>query len=90
MVFGLLIVGGCSCCGGIYLLLPDAKWRKHESAQGGFRVDLPAQPKRNMPIPGMKADPNTHVEGAMLLKRGELYAVMYWDIPPADQRAEHR
>ena len=24
----------------------------------------------------------------LLLKRGELYAVMYWDIPPGDQRAE--
>jgi predicted Zn finger-like uncharacterized protein len=86
LVFVVLIVGGCSCCGGIYLLLPNANWRKHESVPGGFRVDLPAQVKENMPIPGMKPDPIMRVEGTMLLKRGELYAVMYWDMPPANRR----
>jgi hypothetical protein len=88
MVFGVLAIGTCSCCGGIYLLMPGASWRTHESARGGFKVDLPAEPKANMPIPGMKADPNVTVEGAILWKRGEFYAVMYWDILPAKARAQ--
>lgn len=88
MVFGVLTLGTCSCCGGIYLLMPGASWRTHESARGGFKVDLPAEPKANMPIPGMKPDPNMKVEGAILWKRGEFYAVMYWDILPARARAQ--
>jgi len=88
MVFGVLMVGTCSCCGGIYLLLPGAHWRTHESTRGGYKVDFPAEPKANMPIPGMKPDPKMTVEGAILWKRGEFYAVMYWDIPPANARAQ--
>jgi hypothetical protein len=87
-IFGLIAVGSCACCGGVFLLLPDAKWRTHESKEGGFKVELPAAPKKELPIPGMKADPNMKVEGTMLWRRGEFYAVMYWDIPPAAARVE--
>ena len=68
--------------------MPGAKWRNHHSVQGGFRVDLPAAVKPNLPIPGLKRDPKMKVEGTMLLKRGELYAVMYWDVPPAAERKQ--
>jgi hypothetical protein len=88
MVFGMLAFGTCACCGGIYLIMPGAHWRTHESSRGGYKVDLPANPKANMPIPGLKPDPKMTVEGAILWKRGEVYAVMYWDIPPANVRAQ--
>ena len=58
-----MTLGTCGCCGGIYLLLPGANWRPYESARGGFKVDLPADAKTDMPIPGMKPDPNMKVEG---------------------------
>src|SRR5262245_58514468 len=54
MIFGVLVVGSCSCCLGVYALLPGERWRTHESVQGGYKVDLPAAPKKNMPIPGLK------------------------------------
>ena len=88
IVFGVLIVGSCACCGGIYLLLPGAKWRTHESTRGGFRVEFPAEPRTNMPIPGLVADPDVQTEGAILWKRGEFFVVWYRAIVPARQRVE--
>lgn len=88
IVFGGLGLGTCACCGGIYVILPGANWRTHESAPGSFRVDFPAPPQDNLPIPGLKADPNMKLEGTILWKRGEVYAVMYYDIPAATVRVK--
>jgi len=81
MIFAILTIGSCACCGGIYLLLPGAEWRTHESVRGGFKIELPAEPREDLPIPGLKADPTLQVEGTVLWKRGEFYAVMYQDLP---------
>jgi hypothetical protein len=86
-IFGLLLLGSIACCGGGYLLLPGENWRRHQSGEGGFAVDLPAPVKKDMPIPGVKPEPGQKVEGTVLWKRGEVYAVVYIDISPAGQRA---
>lgn len=86
IICGVLFLGCVGCCGGLYLLLPGEKWHHYESADGGFAVDLPAPAKKNLPIPGFKPEPGQKVEGAILWKRGEFYAVMYLDIPPEGQR----
>src|SRR5262245_14551983 len=87
-IFGVLAIGGCACCGGIYLAIPGERWQKHESVQGGFKVDLPATPKTDMPIPGVKPDPKLKVEGAILWKRGEFYTITYADIAARNVRLQ--
>jgi hypothetical protein len=69
------------------LLLPGENWRRHESGAGGFAVDLPAAAKKDFPIPGLKPEPGQQAEGAVLWKRGEVYAVVYVDVPPPGLRA---
>lgn len=80
VVFGIMTIGTCSCCGFGYLMLPSAKWRMHQSTKGGFKVELPAAPRSSMPIPGLKPDPTLKIEGTILWKNGEFYAVMYEDL----------
>jgi DNA-directed RNA polymerase subunit RPC12/RpoP len=87
IIFGVLFVGCVGCCGGAYFLLPGEEWRRHQSADGGFAVDLPAPVKKDLPIPGFKPEPGQKVEGAVLWKRAEFYVVMYADVPPPGQRA---
>jgi hypothetical protein len=86
VIFGVLLIGSCACCGGVYFLLPGENWQRHESPAGRFSVELPGPVRPNMPIPGMKPDPNVKVEGTVLWKRGEVYIVSYLELPPAGQR----
>ncbi|AMV29703.1 hypothetical protein VT84_35240 [Gemmata sp. SH-PL17] len=84
---GLLVLLTFGCCGGLYLLLPGAKWQKHESAKGGFKVDLPAAPRNDLPkLAGKERDPSVQMEGTILISRAEEFAVVYGDTPPAGQR----
>src|SRR5579883_266694 len=85
-IFGVLLVGGCGCCIGGYFLLPSEQWRTYQSPNGGYSADFPIKPNPNMQIPGMPPDPNLKVEGGLLWKRGECYAVMYGDVPPKNAR----
>lgn len=87
MAFGLIAVGSCACCGGIVLLVPQPNWQTHHSAQGGFKVDLPATPRNNPRLRGVKPELNMKVVGTRLWSRGEEYSVGYADIPPRNQRA---
>ena len=87
LVGGILLLGTVGCCGGIFLILPGENWQKHESAKGGFAVDLPAKPRPDMDkISGVPAEPGMHTEGTILLRRGEAYAIVYRDLPPANTR----
>lgn len=80
----LLIIGGC--CGGLYLAVPDAKWQKHESAKGGFKVDLPAPARKDMDkMAGGVPDPNAPMEGTILFRRLQEYVVVYRDLPPHER-----
>ncbi len=83
MTFGVIVFMGFGCCGGVYLLLPGEEWQTHNSAAGGFSVELPAKPQSNMQLPDQQPGENMKVEGTMLWKRVEEYVVIYADIPPA-------
>jgi hypothetical protein len=77
---GTLALGACGCCGLAALILPDPTWRPHESDAGGFRVELPADPRGDM-ARRVQAQRGKTVEGAHLWTRAEDYAIMYSDRP---------
>jgi hypothetical protein len=82
VIGGVMLFGCVGCCGGLYFLLPSEKWQKHESAAGGFRVDLPAPPRKDMNSFAGKNDANLKIEGTIFFKRMEEYAVVYGELPP--------
>jgi hypothetical protein len=95
-LFWLALVGGvftlltCGCCGGLWLVLPGPKWQNHESARGGFRVDLPAPPRDDLhkfvAEKGANPDPDMRIEGTILFGRLEEYGVAYRDVPANERR----
>ena len=86
LIGGITLLLGCGCCGGMYLLIPGPEWRAHESAKGGFRVELPAAPRADMDKIAGDADPAAPIEGTILFGRLEEYAVVHRDIPADDRR----
>lgn len=88
VVGGLFVLLTVGCCGGLYLAIPGPKWQKHESARGGFKVDLPAAPQTDLGkrAGGDKAGAEMHTEGTMLFGRMEEFAIVYGDIPPHERR----
>jgi hypothetical protein len=62
-------------------------WREHESAAGGFTVELPAGPRQSLPRFG-DAPAGTRVEGTALALLGEEFTVCYSDIPPERRRIQ--
>ncbi|HUR54248.1 MAG TPA: LamG-like jellyroll fold domain-containing protein, partial [Gemmataceae bacterium] len=74
--------------GGLYYLSAP-KWRTHESAQGGFKIDLPAAPRDDLAkAPGVpQGGVPMGVEGTTLRLRSEEYMVMYVDIPAHRRQA---
>src|SRR5581483_5942703 len=81
---GLLAGGMCACCCGFAVLMPSPKWRSHESQAGGFKVELPADPRAGVSAPGLRNTDGEKVVGARLWNQ-EVYAVAYDDIPEADK-----
>ncbi|HEY1192483.1 MAG TPA: hypothetical protein VGE74_32970, partial [Gemmata sp.] len=82
LVGGLLALITCGCCGGLYLAVPVADWKPHESAKGGFRVDLPAPARKDMDkLAGGAPDPNVTTEGTILFRPLQEYAVVYRELP---------
>jgi hypothetical protein len=76
-----LAIAACGCCGFAALVLPGPDWRVHESQKGGFRVELPADPRADMHKRlGLRRA--IAVEGTYLWTRAENYAVAYLDLPP--------
>ena len=82
-VVGLLTV---AACGGMFALL-QPRWRPFESRVGGFRVELPADPRPDMAdLTKINGQPGSGVEGTVLLVKLEVYAVIYADLDPAARR----
>ncbi|MFO0821687.1 MAG: hypothetical protein U0792_00845 [Gemmataceae bacterium] len=84
IAFIVAVLGTCACCGLAAVLLPPPDWQEHESVKGGFRVDLPAEPRDDMARrvrtqPGRKHD---GVEGTFLWTRSENFVVAYRDVAP--------
>jgi hypothetical protein len=79
LLVGLLTAGAC---GGVFFLL-QPKWQTHQSVQGGFEVELPAEPRNDMEEI-VKADANkaqnVRIEGTILLLKLEEYSVVYAEI----------
>lgn len=88
IIGAVMLVGVVGCCGAIFLALPDAKWQKHESKQGGFRVEVPGKVQPNAgKAAGIQLE-GTKSEGAVLLKRAEQFFVFYRDVPSTTDRAK--
>jgi hypothetical protein len=85
VVSGMFAVGACGCCGFAAALLSDPEWQQHESTQGGFKVELPADPRDDM-AKRLKVQGGRHVEGTFLWTRAENYVVIYWDEHPTNFR----
>lgn len=76
LVLGL---GSCVFCCGLSFLGQE-RWRTLDSSEGGFKVELPAAPRNNMSLRGLKHDPNFKIEGTRVFARGDEFAVLYRDI----------
>jgi hypothetical protein len=80
-----LLLGAFGCCGLAALVLPDPEWQTHDSQQGGFRVELPGEPRKDMKRrfseQGLRLQQMTAVEGTHLWTRAENYAIAYRDLP---------
>ena len=80
LVLVLLCVLGAAACGGLFLLL-GPNWRTHESVNGGFKVDLPAAPRDDMPdLARIRNQGEVKIEGTLLVTKFEEYSVIYADI----------
>lgn len=90
MLFGVLAVGLSACCCGVAILMPAARWREHESQQGGFRVELPGDPRTNVSAPGITTGAETKVVGTRLWGREEVFLVAYEDLAQPRRRMTDR
>jgi hypothetical protein len=91
----LLIIGGVAgltvlaCCGGLFVVLPGAEWRAHESADGGYKVELPGDLAPNVERgANIRIEPggNARAEGAMIPRQLQQYIVIYRDIKGTKER----
>lgn len=88
VIGAVMLLGVVGCCGALFVALPGAKWQKHESDQGGFRVDMPAPAQPNAAeSAGIQLDQGRRAEGTVLLKRPEQFFVFYRDVPGTKERA---
>ena len=77
----------CLSCGGLTLVLATPRWFKHEPADGGYKVDLPAPINPDVADQAkLKLKADQSVEGTMLVGRLELYLVWYSDLDRKGQR----
>jgi hypothetical protein len=68
--------------------IPGEDWHTHQSPQGGYAVEIPVKPTKDMQkMIGMKPEPGVTVEGNVLVKRLECYAITYADVEPRHLRA---
>ena len=73
-------------CAGLMPLLKRVNWQQFDSKTGGFSVEFPAKPRKEMSLRSLKTNPSFKVEGTYLWNRGEEYAILYRDIDSARQR----
>jgi hypothetical protein len=82
LTFGILAVGALALCGGVLLFLPKPAWRTHESARGGYKVELPAPPRDDMEKRlGVPPKDGVTVEGTVFGIPREEFAVVWNDLP---------
>ncbi len=87
VIGAVMMVGLVGCCGGLFLIAPDAKWQQHESKDGGFKVELPGSPKPDVAkATGLSLEKDTRAEGTVLLRRAEKFVVIYRDIKSTKER----
>jgi hypothetical protein len=85
----VLFLGLLSCCGLLWWQLPKENWHWHESQQGGFKVEMPADPQPNVEdAAGIKLDKGTRAEGTVRVRglQPEHFLVVYRDIPGTKDR----
>jgi hypothetical protein len=82
--FGLI-----ACCGLFALVMSgNAKWHAHDSARGGFKVDLPGPMTTTAEQPAhLELEKGERSEGALLPFKQQQYVVIYKDIPSTKERA---
>jgi hypothetical protein len=87
LLVGLLTAGACA---GLYFVL-QPKWQVHESRGGGFKVELPAEPRNDMEdMVRAQAviQQNVRIEGTVLIVKLEEYSVVYADIDADLRRSQ--
>lgn len=93
IVVWLLVIGGIGfvgligCCAGVFMLLPGPEWREHKSTDGGFKVELPAEPQPDVErAANIRLEAGGKSEGAQIARRVQQYMVIYRDIPGTKDR----
>ena len=81
----VLGMGSCVFCCGLGFVAEE-KWKSLDFTEGGFKVELPASPRKNMSLRGLKVDPNFKIEGTRFFIHGEEFAVLYRDIDRTKNR----
>lgn len=78
---GLIGLFGCGC-GGLFLALDTPRWRDHEPARGGYRVEFPGPSRDDLARRRQDpAKPEMTIEGTVMLLRREEFVVGYFDLP---------
>jgi len=86
IVGGVIGLGSCVMCAGLMPLLKRVNWQQFDSKNGGFAVELPAKPRKDMTMRGLKPNQSFKIEGTHLWNRGEDYGILYRDIDSSRQR----
>jgi DNA-directed RNA polymerase subunit RPC12/RpoP len=83
----LVIFGLCGGSAGLFFWAARPQWWQYDSPGGGFSVELPAAPNKDMKrLAGIKENEIVSVEGTLLLSRLEDYAIVYAEIDPTIRR----
>src|SRR5438067_111991 len=77
-----VVVGGA-----LYAALGMTRWQEHTSDRGGFRVELPGEPRDDLVRLVPKPVPGLVVEGTVLRLRREEYLVGYFEVPAERRKA---
>jgi hypothetical protein len=85
---GLLTLLTVAACAGLVAVL-QPHWQTYESAAGGFKVDLPADPRDDLEdLDQIGNNPNARAEGTVLWVHEEVYLVIYTDVDPRALQAD--
>lgn len=85
----LVLFGLCGGSAGLFAWATRPQWRQYDSPGGGFSVELPAAPRKDMSrLAGVKDNEGSLVEGTLLLGRLEDYAIVYGEIDPVLRRTK--
>ena len=84
LLISLVLFGLCGGSAGLFLWVGRPQWRQYDSPGGGFSVELPAAPNKDMKRhAGVRDAELMQAEGTILFARLEDYVVVYSEIDPA-------